>query len=114
MGFNSTLLVLNDCLDQIAKDKDFGKKVEQTILRYPFIGEYGGRDISSGHCGNAATVLSCQHADATALLAVGGNCGTILSPNVGLSHYTEDDKERILREYANELGFYIVKKRKRK
>jgi len=111
MGFNSTILIINDCLGPISEDPEFGKKVEQAITRFPYY--EGHNDISSGHCCNAASVLSCQHSAFTALLAVGGNCGTQLSYDIGQSHHKESDKERILRQYADELGFYVVRKRKK-
>lgn len=110
MGFNSTLVIMNDCLGDIKKDPKFGKKVSDAISK---IGCFPSKtvDISSGPCVNAATVVDCHHADGTSLIAVGGNYATVLTPYVGRDHHTDDAKEKILREWADQMGFRLVKKR---
>lgn len=111
MGFNSTLIIMNDCLNEIKNDKNFGEKVHNAIIRYDSMNKKG-IDISSGCCVNAATVIDCHHADGTSLIAIGGNYGTIISPYVyGYSHHTEKAKENILRAFANDMGFRIVRKK---
>jgi len=112
MGFNSTLVIMNDSLHEIAKDKNFGKKVSDAVQR---VDHEKYVDISSGCCGNAATVVDCHHADGTALIAVGGNCATVLMPYAGsYRHHTKEGQERMLRAWADELGFRVAKKPKRK
>src|SRR6516164_10009149 len=77
VGFNTTMIVLNDALHAIENDKDFGKKVAQAIRDLNLRPDDGrGIDISSGNNANAATVVEQHHADYSVLCAVGGNCVT--------------------------------------
>jgi hypothetical protein len=111
MGFNSTLVVLNDGLNEIRDDKEFGRKVHDAILqhdRYKRSGQIN--DISSGCHANVASVVDVHHADETAVIAVGGNCGTVLTTTWEVSHHEDVDKERIVRKMAEELGYDLRKK----
>jgi len=111
MGFNSTVLVINDGLDQIEKDDEFGKKVGDGIRRLgPTMGK--GIEISSGNHANPAKVLETHHADETAIIAIGQNCGTVLFRLWGC-HHKEEDKLRLVKEMANELGYRLVIKNRR-
>ena len=113
MGFNTTLVIMNDALHVIAKDADFGAKVAQAAAQY---GCYGNKPVdvsSSGHC-NAATVVDCHHADHTSIILVGGNCATVALPYAGgWDHSSAEDHERILKEWARKLGYVVSKKRRR-
>lgn len=112
MGYNSTLVVMNDDLHEIEDDAEFGKKVAQAIIQHDRYSRAGiPNDISSGHCANAATVITTHHADETSIIAVGGNYGTVIGRTWGYSHHTPEDKERILRSLAKEMG-YDLRKRK--
>lgn len=79
MGFNTTVLILNDCLDEIEKDKDFGKKLVRAILQ---VTNRGQIDISVGCCGNAATVIETHHADYDLYVKIGGNRGEVISSDL--------------------------------
>lgn len=108
MGFNSVLVVMNDALHQIADDAQFGKKVSDAIKNH----SRGGRtDISSGGHVNAASVVSCEHADTTVVAAIGGNHATLLlhKHNGGL-HLTEDDQIQLLKSLADKYGYSLRKK----
>jgi len=70
MGFNTTVLVLNDCLVDIEHDVGFGQKVSQAINRVT-LGD--PVDIPSGRSGNAAMVVETHHAGGFKIIAVGGN-----------------------------------------
>lgn len=107
MGYNTTMIVLNDALDQIRNDKEFGKKVYEASL---MVTNRGKQDISSGgHC-NAATVIECHHADHMKLIAVGGNCGQDLGYVGGYRSEPLD----MLKALASELGYNLVKKPKKR
>jgi hypothetical protein len=112
MGFNSTLLILNDALDLIEKDPEFGKKVAQAIQEFGCYGKER-KDIGvSGH-GNAASVIDCHHADTSTLILVGGNYGTVVQPAAcGWDH--DKGKEEALRRWADKAGYRLVKKSKKK
>lgn len=80
MGYNSTILILNDNLHEIENDPEFGKKIAQAI-----------RAHNTGHdepyITGQTTVLAVEHADTMQILAVGGNCGRV----IGYSGYSSDD-----------------------
>jgi len=109
MGYNSTVIIMNDCLNEIRKDQRFGEKVSDAILKLNTTLNKG-IDISSGYCCNAATVVDCHHADNTSLIAVGGNCASVIPYVGGSAHHTIESQERILREWADRMGFRLVKK----
>ena len=111
MGFNTTVLILNDALGDIENDPNFGKNLVQAIQEH-----YNGRTgstmgVSAGHHANCAKVISQFHADNTAILAVGGNYATILGINSGYSHHKTEDKIRLLKQLALDYGYNLVKRK---
>lgn len=108
MGFNTTVVVLNDALHAIEQDVQFGPKLAQAIL------QMGGRsdehiDVSAmGHV-NAATVIESHHADGLVVVAVGGN--TALNMGYGGS-YTNRELQ-VLNVLAERLGYTLHKKPKK-
>jgi hypothetical protein len=100
MGYNTTLIILNDSLHEIANDKNFGRKVAEAITTRE------RKDIHSGcHC-NAATVIETHHADSVKLIAVGGNCGK----DLGYVGDYRSTTEEMLRTLAESMGFRVSKK----
>ncbi len=72
MGMNSVLIVLNDHLDSIARDPEFGAKVADAVMNY-------GRDRFLSHAGaRGFGVVSVAHADYDQLVRVDGNRGELL------------------------------------
>lgn len=74
MGYNSTVVVMNDALDQIRNDPDFGRKLADAIA---VVQRGKSVDIRSGYHANAAIVICSRHADWTTYIKVGGNYGEI-------------------------------------
>lgn len=113
MGFNATLVVMHDALHEIGRDLNFGKNVYETVLRCSARGQdipHYQRDIPAlNHC-NAASWIESHHADGTALVAVGGNYGTLLGHSWGYKHHEEADKLRILKDLAESMGYRLVRK----
>ena len=110
MGFNSTVLILNDRLGEIESNPEgFVKEMLDTISMI------GCSDKSGDFYPGQSTVMSCAHADTVTILAVGGNCSTVLGRayNGGV-HHTEEAQVGILRVLADKYGFRLVKKRKKK
>ena len=110
MGFNSTLLVLNDRLSEIERDPEgFVREMVRTIngLGYPD----GQVDFFPGQ----SAVMSVAHADTVTILAVGGNHSTVLGRvHNGGKHYTEEDQKFILKELADQHGYRLVRKSTKK
>ena len=99
MGFNTAVMILNDHIHEIAKDRHFGEKLAEAISR-------AGRErlYTSGF-----EVLPTQHADTMQIVAIGGNT----MRRLGYSSCYADD-EQILRDLANDLGFRVSRKRSKK
>ena len=112
MGWNTTVLVMNDALGNIEADKDFGAKLAQAI--YALSTSDKGIDVSAVKGGsihvNAATVIEQHHAGMTALVAVGGNHATPLLLS-GAPHHTEAGEVRLLNELAAKHGYTLRRKR---
>jgi len=110
MGFNSTVLVLNDRLGEIERSpEEFVKEMLDTIR------SIGCSDKTGDFYVGQSTVMSCAHADTVTVLAVGGNCSTVLGRvyNGGV-HHTEEAQVEILRVLADIHGFQLRKKPQKK
>lgn len=77
MGFNTTVVILNDALHDIASDPEFGKNLAAAITSsFPSKPQW----VHAGSHGNAAYVVESHHADHQVLIEVGGNVGKIVKP----------------------------------
>lgn len=79
MGYNTTVVVMNDALHAIAEDQEFGKRLAHAIME-----AFGGKRVdvpaygkSVIHC-NAATVIETHHADHMVTVRVGMNSGEVV------------------------------------
>jgi len=115
MGYNTTVLVLNDALHEIERDPQFGKKLAAAISGLSLgidtkTGRpYRSQDVSAGMYCNAATAIEQHHASGIAVVAVGGNCGSVIG-HTGGTHHQEEDKLKILKQLAEQLGYSLRKK----
>jgi len=107
MGYNSTVVILNDVLSDLRNNPRFGEKLADAIAEQHMTGK--PFDVQNG-----VIVVEQHHADETAVVAVGGNCGTKLGMVGGYTHHTPEDKLRIVKSLANDLGFNLSKQRKKK
>jgi hypothetical protein len=79
MGYNTVVLVLNDATDLIEQDQSFGSNLRSAIVESAARGKC--RDIPAYSTNgravhvNAATVLSCAHADVPQIMLVKQNYG---------------------------------------
>lgn len=103
MGYNSTLVIMNDALHEIRDDKDFGKKVYDAVLT---VTRGKSVDIAIGGFCNVATVIETHHADSIKLIAVGGNYGQ----DLGYTGSYNSTPEELLKTLADNLGYRVVKK----
>ena len=113
VGYNTSMIVLNDALGDIAKDTEFGTKVRDAVDRLTLRMHTHGIDIHSGCSVNAATVIESHHADETVIVAVGGNCASLLHGTNGSDHHENEFVLRALREMAESMGYKLVKRRKK-
>lgn len=107
MGFNTTVIVLNDGLSGIENDPDFGKRLAQAILL--FSPSKGRVDVCAGNHVNACSVIETHHADNTAVVAVGGNFASVLGCYPGCLHHKPAFQFELLCELAAEMGYHLVK-----
>ena len=119
MGYNSTVIVMNDSLSAIEKDPDFGKNLVRAIMAMSMkrMGEFA--DVSALRHINAATVVDCEHADYYRAILVGGNMGEPMGGAGTWSTYLREmdkdqRKEYHLKELARSCGYRLVKRPKRK
>jgi len=122
MGFNTTVIVLNDALGSICGDHEFGKNLTQAIMSLAD-GRKWGVDVPAysyvggekrGVFANAATVIESHHADMKALVAVGGNCGVQLGNPMFGDPATPEGRLALLKQLASDLGYDIRKKRSKR
>jgi hypothetical protein len=114
MGFNTTVVIMNDSLGAIANDPTFGKSLAEAVVQrkedVPAYSYVDGK-IRGVHC-NAATVIESHHADGTAIVAVGGNMGVKLDEVWYVGNiWTEEGKLKIIKQMADNMGYRLVKKR---
>lgn len=107
MGFNTTVVVLNDGLEAIRRDPAFGENLVQQILSISV--REGRRDVPALNHANAASVVETHHADSMSLIAVGGNLGRDLGHAGG---YRANDLE-LIKNIADKMGYRLVKKTSR-
>ena len=80
MGYNTTVVVMNDALSYIKDDPEFGARladaVSRAVMGKPV--DVPAHSRSGGiHC-NAATVIETHHADYDVMVRVGGNRGEVV------------------------------------
>lgn len=119
MGFNTTVVVLNDSLGAIENDPHFGRNLARAITQQsgqridqdvPAYSYDAVGDVCGIHC-NAATVIESHHADGTAIVAVGQNMGTRLDEVWCVGNpWTDEGKLDILKQMADKMGYRVVKK----
>jgi hypothetical protein len=114
MGFNTTIVIMNDALHQIGKDPEFGKNVAEAIMMRE---TYGDKlvDIPSGNHVNAASVIETHHADGMHAVLVGGNSGYNLGWVGGYSLNPSDSEhaKTLLKALADHLGYKIALTKKK-
>ena len=113
MGYQATVSILVDALSDIAVNPEEFAQGVVTGIRKALSGQKDVVVPVGSHC-NPVTVVEGHHADETAVVAIGGNYGTVLTMVHAWSHHTPEFKERLIRQIASELGFELRKKRKTK
>lgn len=111
MGYNTSVIVLNDALNDIEHDPEFGKKLSRAVIAAasgPSFRQPWDLDVSArGHC-NAASVIETHHADQTTLVSFGGNMGVEQHRTYGWAHNEVATQVLMCRQWAAKLGFRLV------
>lgn len=110
MGSNSTVVIINDGLDEINKDANFGSKLRDAISR---VNSYEDPSDILSISGHYAKVIETHHADQFSVIAVGNNNGV----NLGtfFAYENENDFEvKILKQLANKYGYQLRRKSNRR
>ncbi|MBU9200383.1 hypothetical protein KTD31_03320 [Burkholderia multivorans] len=112
MGYNATVVVIVDALNQIRNDPKFGHKLAEAVSIKATNPRADARhlDITAGNHCNAAHVVEVHHADNTALVSVGANLGLKQLERHGWHHHTEEGQVELLKAWAHKLGFDVVKR----
>ena len=108
MGFNSVVVVMNDALGMIEEDPTFGRNLAQETMTYRRTGGDVPAHSPTGRgvfC-NAATVLSCQHADVPQVVVVKHNTGWVYEYGKALPDHVLEDLKWVLDQH----GFAVRKK----
>lgn len=101
MGLNTAVFILNDCFDELQRDP---KRAVSTILQ-----QMSGRRQLYDPQG--LSVMSCHHSSSTALIAVGGNCFTVLHHCSDQAHSSKAAQVELLHSWAKALGFDLRRRR---
>lgn len=102
MGWNATVIILNDRLGDIEREPHFGRLLSEAIQD-----QHGsGKPLGLGY---GAQVVEQHHADGTAVVAVGGNGATVLGYVLGYHHREADAQLEIVRALAAARGYRLVK-----
>jgi hypothetical protein len=101
MGYNTTIVLYNDALDQIEKDPQLGRSIGAAVRQVAC--RYGAVDVPAGNHSNAMRVIESHHADTTALVAVGANTGSVLRNFYGFRSGDLDWQESMLKTWLAEV-----------
>ena len=107
MGFNSCIVINNDLLGYIQKDKEFGRKTELAICRWAH--DYNPSPICQG-----AEVVMTAHARGIFPILFGNCTGKIVKDIYIDENVPADDMEtHLLKQLADKHGYYLRKKPKK-
>ena len=108
MGFNTTVMLLNDRLNDIEKDPEFGRKLSQDVSLIGYPDAYRNQYY--------AKVIETHHNSAMSIVAVGHNMGITLGHSMIDGHSIVDEPEQakiaMLKDLASQLGYRLVKSRR--
>lgn len=102
MGLNTTVVILNDTLNDIENDREFGKNLAIAI-------QQGDKYVQAGRYGRAAQVVETHHADIKVVVVVGGNTGELL--HGGYANYRNSAEETAV-QVLKDLGYVVYKRNK--
>jgi hypothetical protein len=110
MGFNTTLVLMNDALSSIENDTELGKKIASAVLELSIRRPV---DIAAGGHVNAITALETHHADGLVPVLIGGNHGYPLPLSIRWATAPGDMELELLKRLADKHGYNLRKKASR-
>jgi len=108
MGYNSAIVIMNDCLHEIENDPHFGKAVASAVAEHWGVNRTGRTYTPFTH---NSMVIAQHHSSTVSINLVGGNMGLM----IGHSRRTDgrycepDQKILVLKELAESLGYKLIK-----
>lgn len=105
MGFNTTVMICNDVLHEIEKDKDFGAKLYEAISNLHGGEQFG---LRTEFMGGGVKAIETHHASGYVLVAVGGNTGKVIGHTIE-PPTTYEEKVEWVKAIARSVGFYLRK-----
>ncbi len=117
MGHQATVVFNLDHLHTLRNDPDLGKKLSDAIGRLALPKEYQDRDGGTRVNSQGATVayaIESHHCDFDTLLVAGNLGAKVVSPVIFLKNDDMPLEEQVLRHLADEMGYYVARKPKRK
>ena len=109
MGMNTTIVLLNDGLDSIAKEKDLGEKIASAVRHLAV--DPRPQAVSAGNHANPLYVVETHHADHYRPILVGANHGIPLDCSIfwdGPDHELD-----LLQKLAAKRGYRLVKRKEK-
>lgn len=114
MGYNTTVVLLNDALSSIEADKDLGKKLADATRAWwapPRDDGHRFIDVSAGGAVNALSVIHTHHANQLVPVLVGGNHGwPIAETYIPSGTPVERMEKELLYELARKYKYILSKK----
>ncbi len=117
MGHQATVIFNLDHAHTLGNDPELGKKLSEAIGKLSLPKEYRGGDGSVSVNSQGATVayaIESHHCDYDVLMLAGNLGARIVSPAIFVTNDGMDLEEKVLRALADEMGFYVARKPKRK
>lgn len=112
MGFNTSVVILNDCLGSISEDKDIGKRIADAV--HDLSGRRRPIDVRAGNALQAVRVIETHHASSFVPILVGGNCGFEIRTAIPSDTHSDDMETTLLRRLADKHGYALRKKATRR
>jgi len=109
MGYNTTVVVLNDALSAIMRDPAFGENLAKACAQPMLLGTKTMIEVPALNHVNAAHVIETHHADQLVPVLIGGNMGTPIS---GLHLGYRDTEVAMLKSLAEKHGYNLRPKRR--
>lgn len=99
MGYRTTVILFNDQADEWQNDPELGKKIMRAAM---------DREMLEGRVGR---VIECDHADVQRVFVIDSYNGDSVATSLwSRTETTEQRDVKLLREWADRLGYTIRKK----